>query len=253
VLSPGELSLGDWKLLMGLEGGEQMYAKAMTTIFRKLRGSVTLAALRAEIDSSSMSSSQKNFAKFRLDFTEGFVADTGGVAHHVRQGRLVIVDPRDELVDQREALALFMVLLNRFAQAPGTDGEPLNKLIVFDEAHKYMDDPNLTKAIVEMIREMRHRGTSVVISSQNPPSVPREVIELSQIVFTHQFSSPMWLQYIKRVKTAFGDLQPSHLARLESGEAYVWASGTDRFKKPQRVRMRPRLTRHGGGTRRAIC
>jgi DNA helicase HerA-like ATPase len=144
-----------------------------------------------------------------------------------------------------------MVLLNRFAQVETSEGRSFNKLIVFDEAHKYMNDARLTTAIVGTIREMRHRGTSVVIASQNPPSVPREVIELSQVVFAHEFSSPTWLDHIKKVKTAFSDLVPSSLARLSPGQAYVWTSGNDRFRKPQRMVIRPRTTRHGGATRRA--
>ena len=41
------------------------------------------------------------------------------------------------------------------------------------------------------------------------------------------------------------------MIRLEPGEAYVWAAGNDKYLRPQAVRMRPRLTLHGGGTRRA--
>ena len=168
MLAPNELTLNDWKLLMGIEGGDQMYSKAMTTILRRIRGGITLEALRTEVEASSMSAAQKNIALTRLTFTEAFVADDGGVSHHVRPGRLLIVDLRDELIEQDEALTLFMVLLNRFAQVETQDGRSFNKLIVFDEAHKYMNDARLTNAIVETIREMRHRGTSVVIASAEP-------------------------------------------------------------------------------------
>jgi hypothetical protein len=251
MLAPQELTLNDWKLLMGIEGSDQMYSKAMTAILRRSRASITLATMRAEITASSMSAAQKNIALTRLSFMEGFVSDDGGVSHLLVPGRLLIVDLRDELVEQDEALALFMVLLGRFAQVQTADGRNFNKLIVFDEAHKYMGDPRLTTAIVSTIREMRHRGTSVVIASQNPPSVPREVIELSQIVFAHAFSSPTWLDHIKKVQTSFSELVPSNLARLRAGQAYVWAAGNERFRKPQRVIVRPRATRHGGATRRA--
>jgi hypothetical protein len=100
---------------------------------------------------------------------------------------------------------------------------------------------------------MRHKGTSVVISSQNPPSVPREVIELSSVVIAHKFTSPQWLEHIRKVNAAFGrDLTPPQLAMLPAGEAFVWSSaGAEEFRRPQRVRMRPRLSTHGGATRRA--
>ncbi len=56
---------------------------------------------------------------------------------------------------------------------------PFNKLVVFDEAHKYIDSPDLVAGLVEVVREMRHKGTSVMIASQDPLSVPIAVIELS--------------------------------------------------------------------------
>jgi DNA helicase HerA-like ATPase len=156
-------------------------------------------------------------------------------------------------MEEDEVLSLFMVLLRAFSQAGGGAGDNFNKLIVFDEAHKYMDTPRLTDAIVEAVREMRHKGTSVVLASQNPPSVPREVIELSSVVVAHRFTAPTWLEHIRKVNAAFGkDLQPARLATLAPGEAFVWSDGdADELKRPQRVRMRPRLTRHGGATRRA--
>ena len=64
-----------------------------------------------------------------------------------------------------------------------------NKLIVFDEAHKYMGG-TLIGQVVEVIREMRHKGVSVVIASQDPVNVPPAVIELSSAVVMHRFNSP---------------------------------------------------------------
>ena len=106
----------------------------------------------------------------------------------LRPGRLIIVDLRDEFIDKDEALGLFVVMLNIFANAGREEG--FNKLIVFDEAHKYMDNPDLTAHIVDVIRQMRHQGVSVLIASQDPPSLPTAIIELSSLVILHRFNSP---------------------------------------------------------------
>jgi hypothetical protein len=253
VLAPDELSLNDWRLLMGVEGGDQLYVKAMSNLFRGLRGNLTVDGLKKAVDSSRLSPAQKDLAHTRIEFVENFVSDGGGVGQHIRQGRLVLVDVRDPWLEEDNALALFMVLLRLCAQAMGPAGEPFNKVIVFDEAHKYMDNSRLTKAIVETVREMRHKGTSVIVASQNPPSIPREIIELSSVIIAHKFTSPQWLEHIRKVNAAFGkDLSPARLATLRPGEAFVWSSGgAEDFRRPQRVTMRPRLTRHGGATKRA--
>jgi DNA helicase HerA-like ATPase len=253
VVSTGELTLADWKLLMGVEGGDQLYVKAMTTMFRRLRDNISLPSLREALDESTLSTASKAIAETRIRFVEEFAADEGGAADHIAPGRLLIVDVRDPLMEESDVLALFMVLLRLFSQARDRDGRAFNKLIVFDEAHKYMDNARLTGAIVETVREMRHVGTSVVIASQNPPSVPRDVVELCTVLVAHKFTSPQWLEHVRKVNEAFGrDLAPPQLAALSSGEAYVWSrDGAPELRRPQRVRMRPRLSRHGGGTRRA--
>ena len=253
LLATRELGIDDWKLLMGVEGGDQLYIKAMTNLFRSLRNRLSLDSLRESIASGTLTQQQKILAETRIAFAEAFATDAGGAGQHVRPGGLLIVDVRDPLIEQEEALALFMVMLRLFSQARDPDGRLFNKLIVFDEAHKYMGNPRLTNAIVQTVREMRHKGTSVVIASQNPPSVPREIIELSSIVIAHKFTSPQWLEHIRKVNAAFGrELTPPQLAMLPAGDAFVWSSaGAEEFRRPQRVRMRPRLSKHGGATRRA--
>lgn len=251
--SSTELALKDWRFLMGAFG-TQMYMKQIALIMRQLRDKMTLETLRAEIEASELSDSQKTIARIRLDFAAQFVDDSRHLADVLRPGRLVIVDLRDEFIEKDEALGLFVVMLNIFANA-GRDGDaqPYNKLIVFDEAHKYMDNPDLTGHIVDVIRQMRHQGVSVLIASQDPPSLPNAIIELSSLVILHRFNSPAWLKHIQRSITSLADLTPAQMASLAPGEAYVWATkATERVftQKAVKMRFRPRVTRHGGETKR---
>jgi DNA phosphorothioation-dependent restriction protein DptH len=268
-----ELSFKDWRFLMGAVGN-QMYMKQINMIMRELRRELTLDALRAAIEESDLSEGQKRIARVRLDIAAQFIQDsrlqidaTGGfteekrrLSNWLRPGRLIIVDLRDEFIDKDEALGLFVVMLNIFANAgrnvgasPG--GRLSNKLIVFDEAHKYMDNPDLTGHIVEVIRQMRHQGVSVLIASQDPPSLPNAIIELSSLVILHRFNSPQWLKHVQRSITSLADLTPAQMAALRPGEAFVWANkATERIftQKAVKMRFRPRVTLHGGETRRAV-
>ena len=89
-----------------------------------------------------------------------------------------------------------MVLLQKFAEAT-YEGRQFNKLVVFDEAHKYIDSPDLVAGLVEVVREMRHKGTSILVASQDPPSVPASLIELSSQIVLHKFNSPSWSGTVK--------------------------------------------------------
>jgi DNA phosphorothioation-dependent restriction protein DptH len=250
--SSTELSIKDWRFLMGV-AGNQMYMKQINMIMRQLREKMTLQTLREQIRESDLSDSQKNIAGIRLDFASQFINDRVSLAEKLQPGRLIIVDLRDEFIDKEEALGLFVVMLNIFANAGHDKG--FNKLIVFDEAHKYMDNPDLTSHIVDVIRQMRHQGVSVLIASQDPPSLPNAIIELSTLIILHRFNSPQWLRHVQRSITALADLTPAQMASLGPGEAFIWATkATERIfnQKAIRVRMRPRATQHGGGTKTAV-
>jgi hypothetical protein len=250
--SSKELSFKDWRFLMGV-AGNQMYMKQVNMIMRQLRSAMTLETLREEISGSELSDQQKTIAKIRLDFAAQFIDDNRRLAETLKPGRLIIVDLRDEFIDKDEALGLFVVMLNIFANAGQDQG--YNKLIVFDEAHKYMDNPDLTDHIVDVIRQMRHQGVSVLIASQDPPSLPNAIIELSSLVVLHRFNSPQWLRHIQKSITALSDLTPQQMAALAPGEAFIWATkSTERIfmQKAVKIRFRPRLSQHGGSTKTAV-
>jgi hypothetical protein len=95
---------------------------------------------------------------------------------------------------------------------------------VFDEAHKYIESPDLVAGLVEVVREMRHKGTSIMVASQDPPSVPVALIELSSQIILHKFNSPAWLKHIQKANAALGGLSAEKMAELRAGEAYVWSS-----------------------------
>jgi DNA phosphorothioation-dependent restriction protein DptH len=257
--SSSELSTKDWRFLMGV-AGNQMYMKQANLIMRQLRDQITLPRLREEILASDLNDSQKKILGLRLDIASQFINDSYLLSEQLKPGRLIIVDLRDEYIDKDEALGLFVVMLNIFANAGregGAVGEVsgFNKLIVFDEAHKYMDNPDLTGHIVDVIRQMRHQGVSVLIASQDPPSLPNAIIELSSVIVLHRFNSPQWLKHIQKSVTSLSELTSAQLSSLRAGDAYIWATkSTERVltQKAVKMRLRPRATRHGGATRTAV-
>lgn len=251
LFSSNELTIKDWRFLMGALGN-QMYMKQINLIMRTLRENLTLNTLQREIENSDLTDNQKNIARIRLNFAAEFINDNHRLADRLQPGRLIIVDLRDEFIDKDEALGLFVVMLNIFANA-GL-GNKFNKLIVFDEAHKYMSNRDLTSHIVDVIRQMRHQGVSLLIASQDPPSLPTEIIELSTIVILHRMNSPQWLRHLQKSITALANLKSSQMASLRPGEAFVWSTKSSERAFTQsaiKMNLRPRVTRHGGGTKTA--
>jgi DNA phosphorothioation-dependent restriction protein DptH len=254
-----ELQTSHWRFLMGAVGNQATYIRQLNRVMKSLRDDLTLGGLKAGLDGSSLPDHLKAMAKMRLELAGEYIDDSVRLKDEIRPGRLIIVDLRDEFIEKDEALGLFVVLLQLFADAKCRDPQgserAFNKLVVFDEAHKYIESPDLVAGLIEVVREMRHKGTSIMVASQDPPSVPPSLIELSSQVILHKFNSPGWLKHIQKANAALAALTPEKMANLRPGEAYVWSSkATDEAftNGAVKIRCRPRVTHHGGATKTAV-
>lgn len=251
-----DLNVQDWMFLLKAVGNESTYINQLRAIMRANRKNLNLAGLKQSVEASPLlSTSQKALAQQRLAFAEEYIDDTRKLGTLLRPGRLIIVDLRDEFIDKDDALGLFVIMLNIFAGVKEYQGTRFNKFIVFDEAHKYMDNKDLTSTIVTAIREMRHKGVSMMIASQDPMSLPTEIIELSSVMLMHKFNSPQWVKHVQKSITQLQTLSSSDMATLMPGEAYLWATkSTDKgvTTRPMKISTRPRVTKHGGDTIKAV-
>ena len=168
-----ELAVRDWMFLLGAMGNDSTYIKELKQIMKACRNDMSLINIRNGVaNSNHMSTSQRSLAEQKLDFAEEYISDGNKLQQYMKPGRLIIVDLRDEFIEKDEALGLFVVMLNIFSSVLKVDGRAFNKFIVFDEAHKYMNNKELVGSITTAIREMRHKGVSIMIASQDPMSLP---------------------------------------------------------------------------------
>lgn len=125
----------------------------------------------------------------------------------------------------------------------------------------------LTETFMNIIRQQRHLGARVIISTQEPTISPR-LIDLCSITVVHRFSSPEWYQTIKKhisiddKKAANGDEDDMdglyHISSLRTGEALVFAPSSYLLDERQetidvkhrsfKMVIRKRITWDGGQT-----
>lgn len=111
-----------------------------------------------------------------------------------------------------------------------------------------IESPDLVAVPVEVIREMRHKGTSIMGAS------PVVLIELSSQMLLHKFNAPACPKHIHKANAALGKLMAEEMAHLRPGEACVWSSkatGESFTKTAVKVKLRPRARQHGGATKTA--
>lgn len=129
----------------------------------------------------------------------------------------------------------------------------------------------LTETFLNIIRQQRHLGTRIIISTQEPTISPR-LIDLCSITIVHRFSSPEWYQTIKKhlpieqKKDGNGDSTTIdamyEISSLRTGEALVFAPSAHLLDGHQEVMdvkhrvfkmvIRKRVTWDGGQTIKAV-
>jgi len=123
---------------------------------------------------------------------------------------------------------------------------------------------DLTESLLTVIRQQRHYGARVIISTQEPTISPR-LIDLCSMFIIHRFSSPEWFEVIRR-HVSIGDTDKTSLEKLfrriinlQVGEALLFAPTAILSRRDEeqdvlfqlssslvKIKMRKRLTWDGG-------
>jgi hypothetical protein len=273
LLFPWEtLGAGHLKTLMKIRPDDnQLYVATMLNLLRgyQREGKIPeYQKFKSEIE-GMMIGTQTGPLKQRLDLLDSLVAESyseelkaGGFVptplHDiVEPGTVIVADLTDPLLDASSANGIFQVLLEQFRDVETRHG----KLVVFDEAHKYLDGAksgSLAESIVDTVRQMRHYGLRIAISTQSPTSLPPELLELSSVVVMHRFHSRDWHSFLEK-KIPLPDKSFEVVTRLNPGQALVFTAkhnlapgGSfgegDNHHQVLKMQIRKRLTADGGAS-----
>ena len=171
-----------------------------------------------------------------------------------------------------EVCGVFHILLEQFR---GADLGSVGKVVAFDEAHKYLNKSGpgcteLSSAIVDTVRLMRHEGIRVLISTQSPLTMPAELLELASVTILHKFQSSDWGKYLSS-KVTLPPEGMDEIRSLRQGQAFLLSTQIETLMKEGfeedfaddrgqpaalvhhlRVTIRPRLTLDLGATHRNV-
>ncbi len=127
--------------------------------------------------------------------------------------------------------------------------------LVVDEAHEFL--PNdyetaATNALITILREGRQPGISLILASQQPGKIHTDVMTQADIVIAHRLTSQVDIKALGMLMQSYmrDDLN-KYLDNLprEPGAALVFDDNNERMYN---IRVRPRLSWHGGSAPSAI-
>ncbi|EFQ88801.1 hypothetical protein PTT_15165 [Pyrenophora teres f. teres 0-1] len=263
-IKPQNLNITTMLTLMNVnESGETpLYMAQVTQILREMStagGTFHYETFKLQLEKQNFSPAQTSMLQMRLNLLESFL-DMKNTSSETQflPGEITIMDMSCPFVDANTACVLFEIGMRQYLQSKGT-----GKMIVVDEAHKYMlripGAKSLNETLLETIRLQRHYGVRVIVSTQEP-TILTDLIALCSVTVIHRFSSPEWFSALRR-HIPIMDESPNDLIRriesLKTGRAIVYApsavlgynengelmTGVGRMIN---VRIRRRLTSDGG-------
>ena len=121
--------------------------------------------------------------------------------------------------------------------------------LFIDEAHEFLpkDDKTVaTDALVQLLREGRQPGVSLVLATQQPGQIHRDVMTQSDIVISHRVTSFPDLEALNHIMQSYlleGIQQYMDDLPTLKGSAIILDDNSERIYP---VRIKPRFTWHGG-------
>ncbi|KAG8898821.1 hypothetical protein FRB99_007130 [Tulasnella sp. 403] len=197
-----------------------------TNVLRELGENFSFPVFKQRVRGMTRNWNRQQKAGFdqRLQLLESFLQPTRQSEPRFRQGVVTIVDLTDPFIDYTCACSLFEIVTRVFVKTDVGTG----KLLVVDEAHKYLKQDRgsqvLTDSLISLVRQQRHLGMRLIISTQEPTVIPESLLSLCSITIMHRFSASAWFTHLsKHVASKFDDQAFEHVVKLGVGEAMVLA------------------------------
>ncbi len=251
---PDELGAEHWEILMKPPTREAEYMDIIRDIIQKLfyQERLTFKNLERAIQMDErMSNQQRRRAMNRLSFAERWISDDRGYewSDVLQGGSLNIFDLRMQAMEASEALKLCLIITDLVRRTKNG----VNKVVVFDEAHEYVDSKELIEELENAITQIRHDGLSFIMASQFPERIPERIFKylLTRLIF--KLPNAKAISYVRNAAPNLQSLSPQKVSNLdlEHGMCFIQTDDdcTDTLLKiPQALEVRPRCTMHGGAT-----
>jgi hypothetical protein len=129
--------------------------------------------------------------------------------------------------------------------------------LFIDEAHEFLTKENQEKtaasdALIQILREGRQPGISLVMATQQPGVIHRDAMTQSDIVISHRLTAQPDIEALNSImQTYLLESIRKSMSELPSlkGSAIILDDNSERIYP---IRVRPRFTWHGGETPSAI-
>jgi len=249
-IDPSTLIAEDWKSSLAIgDGSDALYIKKLFKILRKLPPTFSINDVVKSINSSDLTKSQKGLALARLEILEEYFNKEDFI-NNLAIGGVNIIDFRKCMYQPDDIFTIMTLIISKLQNKNDFENHPF--VFVMNEAHMYFKrgiSKEFVDTIENLIRRKRHGANWLLLDTHLPTDVDSKVIELSDIKILHYTDKTVESTIFKRILE--GSKEKLH--ELERGECIVFSTeSSEGLSKPIKVKVRPRITKHGGETKTAI-
>jgi len=123
--------------------------------------------------------------------------------------------------------------------------------IMIDEAHEFVPEESrpqtlASRPLIQLLREGRQPGISVILATQQPGKIHTDVMTQSDIILSHRVTAKIDIDALNQISSTYlPEAIQKYIDALpaEKGTAILI---DDKLEKIYPVRVRPRLSWHGG-------
>jgi hypothetical protein len=254
-----ELRAEHWEILMKPPSAQAEYMDVVRDLIRKLFYADRLSFKTLEtaiLTDERLMDSQRRRAMNRLSFAQQWLSDDRPYewSDLLAAGTLNVFDLRMQTMTSEDALKLCLVITDLVRRTKNG----VNKMVVFDEAHEYVDSKALVGELENAITQIRHDGLSFVLASQFPEKIPERIFKylLTRLIF--KLPNQKAINTVRKAAPNLASMSPQQVANLglEEGVCLIQTDDdcTDSLLKvPQLLTVRPRCSQHGGETVRNVA
>ena len=245
---------GNLKILQSTFDLTDPQVRLIRLIYHHLKNrnqSITLEAFENNIDNVARiygfpDITVDNFrGKFKI-LKDSILLDKGkmfDIQEIVKPGQLTVIDlsKKDDLLRNTMIIAL---ILKKLRDARREKKIPPS-IVVIEEAHNYASSVETPSSIMikKFIREARHYGIGMILVSQRPVGLHKDVVNISNNYLLFRLVGDD-LDYVRK-QINLDEKVIEDLKSLDVGEAYL-SSPLIRNHIPIKVVIRKRKTKHGG-------
>ncbi|KAI1204319.1 uncharacterized protein F4807DRAFT_447666 [Annulohypoxylon truncatum] len=153
-------------------------------------------------------------------------ATSGGTNWTPQSGELIIVDLSCPCITPSMACSLFNICLAIFLEQKTPLGRVIALDEAHKYMGETVECETLTNNLLSVIRLQRHLGARVIISTQEPTISPK-LLDLCSITVVHRFTSPDWLKMLTKHLAGISMASKMERRGEDGNQDAGWGIGTD--------------------------